>query len=68
VKIYWGVEVWVHAFLTSVLDGGEWSASNPSHFTPKGKNPWYPLDRLSGPQNQPRHNGKEKKFPSPARS
>jgi hypothetical protein len=22
---YWGVEVYVHAFLTAALDGGEWS-------------------------------------------
>jgi hypothetical protein len=29
------VEVKLHAFLTSVLDGGEWSASRPSRFTPK---------------------------------
>jgi hypothetical protein len=25
-KAYWGVEVYVHAFLTLALDGGEWSA------------------------------------------
>jgi hypothetical protein len=39
-KAYWGVEVYspTHS-LTSVLGGGEWSASRP----------WYPLDRLSGP-------------------
>jgi len=23
------MEVWLHEFLTSVLDGGEWSASHP---------------------------------------
>jgi hypothetical protein len=28
-----GVEVWLYAFLTSALDGSEWSASCPSHFT-----------------------------------
>jgi hypothetical protein len=27
VKKYWGVEVHLHAFLISALDGGEWSAS-----------------------------------------
>jgi hypothetical protein len=44
--------------LTSALDGGEWSASHPGHFTPKG--PWYPLDRrLSGPQNRSGHSGEE---------
>jgi len=32
-KMQRGVEVWLHAFLTSELDGGEWLASCPSHFT-----------------------------------
>jgi hypothetical protein len=36
-KAYWGVEVWLHAFLISVLDGGEWSASRPGRFTPMEK-------------------------------
>jgi hypothetical protein len=27
------------SFLTSALDGSEWSASLPSHFTPRGKSP-----------------------------
>jgi hypothetical protein len=27
------------AFLTSALDGGEWSASHPGHFTPREKAP-----------------------------
>jgi len=27
------VEVQLHAFLTSVPDGGKWSASCPGHFT-----------------------------------
>jgi hypothetical protein len=30
-----GVQVWLHAFLTSALDGGEWSASHPGLFTPR---------------------------------
>jgi hypothetical protein len=29
-----GVEVQLHALLTSTLDGGKWSASCLSHFTP----------------------------------
>jgi hypothetical protein len=33
-KPYWVVEVYLHAFLTSALDGGEWSASLPGRFTP----------------------------------
>jgi len=38
-KIYWGVDVWLHAFLTSALDGGEWSATRRGRFTPQGKTP-----------------------------
>jgi len=28
-KTYWGMEVQLHSFLNSALDGGEWSASCP---------------------------------------
>jgi hypothetical protein len=38
-KTYGGVDVWVHIFLTSTLDGGKWSASCPGKFTPKDKAP-----------------------------
>jgi len=49
-KMQWGVEVQLHAFLSSAIDGGEWSASRPGRFTPR-KSPWYPLDRwLGGPR------------------
>jgi hypothetical protein len=34
-----GVEVWLHAFLNLALDGGEWSASHPSHSTPRERTP-----------------------------
>jgi hypothetical protein len=34
-KTYWGMEVQLHAFLISALDGGEWSASRPGRFTPR---------------------------------
>jgi hypothetical protein len=34
-KEHWGVEVHFHAFLTSALDGGEWSASRADRFTPR---------------------------------
>jgi hypothetical protein len=30
-----GVEVYLHAFLTSTLGGGEWLASRPGRFNPK---------------------------------
>jgi hypothetical protein len=33
-KTYGGVHVYIHVFLTSVLVGGEWSASRHCHFTP----------------------------------
>jgi len=33
-KTYGGLEVLLHALLTSSLDGGEWSASCLSSFTP----------------------------------
>jgi len=35
-KGYWGVEV---LLLTSALDGGEWSASCPGHFTSRERDP-----------------------------
>jgi hypothetical protein len=33
-KTYEEMEVYLHAFLTSALDGCEWSASRPGRFTP----------------------------------
>jgi hypothetical protein len=33
-KTYGGADVQIHVFLTSALDGGEWSASRPGRFTP----------------------------------
>jgi hypothetical protein len=33
-KVYGGVDVYSHIFLTSALAGGEWSASRPGRFTP----------------------------------
>jgi hypothetical protein len=40
-----GVEVQLHLFLTSALDGNEWVASRPGSFTPKETNPRYALNR-----------------------
>jgi hypothetical protein len=38
-KTYGGGEVYLHAFLTSALGGGEWSASRPGHFIPVKRAP-----------------------------
>jgi hypothetical protein len=38
-KTNWGVEVYLHVFLTSAVGGGKWSASCPGHFIPPGKEP-----------------------------
>jgi hypothetical protein len=47
-----------YSFLTSALDGGEWSASRSGRALSRGKDPWYPLyRRLSGPQGRSGHRG-----------
>jgi hypothetical protein len=57
-----GVAVQAHVFLTSVVIGGEMSASRPDRFTPRNKSPVYPVYmRLSGPQNRSGRRGEEKK-------
>jgi hypothetical protein len=59
-KAYCGMDIQLHTFLTSALDGGEWSVSRPDRFT-KGNNRRYPLDRrLGGPQSQAGRGGEEK--------
>jgi hypothetical protein len=60
-KKYWGVEVQLHAFLISALDGSVWSVSCPGRFSPR-KDPRYTLDgRLDGPQTPSGRGGEEKK-------
>jgi hypothetical protein len=50
-------------FLTSTLDGGEWSASRPGSFIRREKAARYPLDRrLGGPQSRSGRRGEEKSF------
>jgi hypothetical protein len=39
-----GAEIQIHSLLTLVTDGGEWSTSSPSHFSPE-REPWYSLNR-----------------------
>jgi hypothetical protein len=38
-KEYGGVDVKIHVFLTSILAGGEWSASRPCSFTVRKEAP-----------------------------
>jgi hypothetical protein len=38
-KIYWGMDIWIHVFLTSALVSGEWSASRLGRFTPRERAP-----------------------------
>jgi hypothetical protein len=55
------VEILLHIFLTSALDGDEWLSSYV--FTKKERT-WYSLDRrLGGPQDQSKCYGKEKILP-----
>jgi hypothetical protein len=52
----------MYAFMTSALDGTEWLATSPGHFTPGERTPiLYPLDRrLSRPQSRSGRGGKKK--------
>jgi hypothetical protein len=59
-KTYWGVEVYLDAFLTSALDGGEWSTSLPGRFTPRERAPI-----LGGPQSRTGRGGDEKNSQPP---
>jgi hypothetical protein len=38
-QTYGRLEVYLHQFLISKLDGDEWLASRHGHFTPKERNP-----------------------------
>jgi hypothetical protein len=49
----WEIEGIAPPFLTLALDGGEWSASRPSSYTPRGNRPRCPLGRrLDEPQRR----------------
>jgi hypothetical protein len=54
-KTYGGVEVYLHAFLTSAL----YRASG--HLHPQGESPWYSLDRRLCASQSWSGSGKEKK-------
>jgi hypothetical protein len=38
-KVYGGMDVYIHIFSTSALAGGEWSASRPGRFTSRERAP-----------------------------
>jgi hypothetical protein len=62
-----------YSFMTSALDGGEWSASRPSHALPPGKGPPVPIVQEAGWTSEPvwTQRLEEKSFTSvgiPARS
>jgi hypothetical protein len=38
----------LYSFLTSVLDGGEWSVSHPGHALPLRIGPWVPAVQEAG--------------------
>jgi hypothetical protein len=60
-KTYGGVEVLLHAFLTSVLYGGEWSDSRSSTPLRRLKSSRYPLDRRLGRHRSRSGRGGEEK-------
>jgi hypothetical protein len=52
-----------NSFVTSALDGGEWSASRPGRVLPPGKYSRYPLTRRQGgPHRRSGHRLEEKSF------
>lgn len=60
----WEMEVQLFSFLSSALDGCEWSASHPATLPP-GRAPWYPVNRVLGrPWSQPGSFGDKSRTPS----
>jgi hypothetical protein len=62
-KVYGGVDVQIHIFMTLVLVGGEWLASRLSQFTSGERAPPPPNSfdrRLDGLQSRSRRCGEEK--------
>jgi hypothetical protein len=59
-KMYMGVEVKLHVFLTSALDGSKWSASCLGHFTLGRMAPIIQGIRYCQPQSQTGCSGKDK--------
>jgi hypothetical protein len=64
----WGKRYSSYSFLTSALDGGEWSASRPGRALPRGKDPRHQLyRRLDGPQSWSGRRSYRKKILWPCR-
>jgi hypothetical protein len=63
-----GVEIYIHAFLTSALDGSGFNSFTLRLIYHQVKIPWYPLDRRPGEtQSWPGRSGEEKNsHPLPA--
>jgi hypothetical protein len=59
-KMYGGVKVQLHTFLTSALDGGEWSAARHGDFTP-GEQPRVHIAWEAGWALEPSRSGGEEK-------
>jgi hypothetical protein len=60
------VDVQLQPFLTSAPDGGEWSTSRLSCYTPRGERLQYSLNKgLGGPQSRSGNFGKERKSLAP---
>jgi len=56
------MEVELHAFLTSAIDGAEFSFT-PRPLYPRGKSPWYPLvRRVAWPQSRSGSDGEDKEY------
>jgi hypothetical protein len=56
------MEVYLHAFLTSALDGGEFSVSRPGRFTPEDiALDIYWIREWMGPQSRSGRGGEEEK-------
>jgi len=61
-----GVQLQLHTFLTSKLDGGERSNSRPGRFIPRGRSPQLPIWWEAGWSSEPeRTRWRREKFPSP---
>jgi hypothetical protein len=59
-KVYRGVQTYLHSSLTSASDRCEWSASRLGSFTPWKRTPLPTEQRLGGSQNQSGLFGEEK--------